>query len=450
MDLTANRLLPAFRAERNRMNFIDRALRMEYAQGEQLRLPSGATSEHRDLRNLAPTPILQTVITTLSQGLFVDGFRSDDEAEDDLAWATWQANDFDTRQTAIHRAALSYGVAYATATPGISAEGAQSVLRGVSPRQMFALYADPAEDDWPMFAIRVEPSGSKQVIRVYDEENVYFLAASADGQDLEFVEYREHGSGVCPVVRFTNLLDLDGRADGEVAPLLPTANRFRKTTYDRLLAQHFNSWKVRTIAGLDDFADNETDADRKKLKLRQDDILVAEDPDTKFGTLDETPLAPYIAAAQQDIADLSAAAQIPATAFHQGDVANISADAIAELRAGLNQKMFERKVNFGKSHTQLLRLAARQEGREVSPLARVTWQDMSPRTISQVVDALVKMVQGMEVPPEAVIGKVPGFTKSDVEDIKSTMRGRSAVNSLRERLQEARAATGQRGRGELG
>jgi hypothetical protein len=92
---------------------------------------------------------------------------------------------------------------------------------------------------------------------------------------------------VCPIIRHANMLDLDGRCDGEVEPFIPAAARINKTAFDRLVTQHFSSWKVRTVAGMAQPDDDES-VNRKKLEMRQEDLLVAEDPDTKFGTLDET------------------------------------------------------------------------------------------------------------------------------------------------------------------
>ncbi len=441
LDLTRDILWPKLRAERERLRTIDKWLRNPRELAP-LELPRGATREHKALRDLSDTPLLGTVVTTMSQGLFVDGYSAPDQREDAAGWRTWLANDFETRQSAIHRAAISYGTAYVTVTPGVDADGPRSVLRGVSPRKMLAVYQDPAEDDWPMYAIRSDPSGSSYMLRVYDEEAVYYLAVDSGGTDFEFIEWREHPAEVCPVVRYTNLLDLDGRADGEVEPLVPIAARHRKTVYDRLLTQHYNSWKVRTIAGLQDFADSQEEADAKKIKLRQDDILIAEDHDTRFGTLDETPLDGFISAAGADKDDLSSVAQIPSTVFGHSKIANLSADAISELRAGLNQKLFERKASFGKSHAQALRLASYLEtGEHGDVAARMQWRDMSPATISQVVDALGKAVDQLGVPAEGVWHMIPGVSRADIEDwsrMARTQAGREALAAVAEAARLAR------------
>jgi hypothetical protein len=67
----------------------------------------------------------------------------------------------------------------------------------------------------------------------------------------------------------------------------PDHGRIDQTTFDRLLIQRFQSWKVRTVSGMT-LPDNDEDVHRAKMKLSVEDVLVAEDNDTKFGTLPET------------------------------------------------------------------------------------------------------------------------------------------------------------------
>lgn len=440
IELFREQLLPAFVNESARVEALDLWIRRD---GKDIRLPRKANAEHKSLAAIARTPLLPLVITNTAQALYVDGYKAPDEAADAAGWQTWQANDMDMRQSALHRAGLGHGLAYATVLPGEDSQGPRSVIRGVSARKMIAVYADPAEDDWPMFALRRETSGSSYLWRIYDEEAIYFLSTRADHTDAEFVEWREHNAGVCPVVRYANLLDLDGNADSDIDQLIPLAERFNKTVYDRLLTQHFNSWKVRTIAGLQEFAEDEASAERKKIKLAQDDILVAEDPDTRFGTLDETPLDGFIKAEQEELDTLSAVAQVPSTVL-SGKVANLSADAIAELRAGLVQKVFERQVSFGKAHAQALRLAYWLEtGEESDVAARVTWRDMQPRTMAQTVDALGKAAQMLDVPPRAIWHLIPGVSKSDVDDWRAEAdiaAARQARQGIAEAAAHARAS----------
>lgn len=416
VNLAADELLPLYWKERDRLDRLDKWCRWSQ---EDARLPRAASPELKRLVQLAKTPWLGLVVTTTAQCMYVDGYRSPDDPKDSTCWDIWEANDFDTRQIAVHRAALQYGTAYVTCLPGKDATGAaRSVMRGLSPRKMLATYADPAQDDWPLYAIRVERVGDGYAFQVFDDTSIYFLTgAGADRTGVPtFVERRDHDTGVTPVVRYANL-DLEGRAVGDVEPYISVASRINKTSLDRLLVQHFGSWKVRTIAGMA-APDDEELANRQKIRIRQDDILVAEDADTKFGQLDETPLDGFIAAWESDIEALAAVAQVPSHNL-TGKMVNLSAEALAAARASLSQKVTEWQKVLGKAHEQALRLAAGQEGETAAArdfAAHVTWQDMEIRSMSQAVDALGKAAQMLGVPQEALWQRIPGVTRTDVEE----------------------------------
>lgn len=427
-------LMPAFMRERDSLERIDRWARWHH---EPLRIPTQTTPELRQLRDLAKTPWLGLIVDTLTQSLFVDGYRGESEATTTGPWATWQANDFDNRQIAVHRSAFQFGTSYVTVLPGTDPTGKpRSVLRGVSRRRMFARYCDPAADDWPETAMKVhyQPDGSV-ALTVYDDAFAHYLTSDRTGGGLEYVGFDEHGAGVCPVVRYANMLDLDGRAVGEVEPFIDLAARIDKTIFDRLMTQHYASWKVRTVAGMA-IPDTEEQQNASLLKLRQDDILWAEDPDTKFGTLDASSLEPFIGAAKSDIQALAAASQTP-THNLTGDMVNLSAEALAAARASLTQKVYERQKSFGKSHAQTLRLAATLEGNTAAAAdftARVSWQDMSVRSLSQAVDAYGKAAQMLGVPEQALWRFIPGVEQADLDEWRKLAEQDNPVTQLQAAL----------------
>lgn len=415
--------------ERDRLDKIDLWLRWRQ---EPIPIPRKATTEMRKLAELSQSPWLSLVVTTVAQSMYVDSYRSqlddpgDEEIDPDSPWHIWLANGMDQRQVAIHRAGLGYGYSFVTVLPGENFLGEQMpVIRGKSPRKFYAAYEDPATDDWPQAAIDVEKHKDQFHVTFYDEKFAYSLVSDLQGEKWDLAGQEEHNTGVPPVVRYCNMLDLDGRTPGEVEPHIKLAQRINKTAFDRMLTQHFSSWKVRTIAGLAE-PDDAENANREKIRLSQEDLLVAEDPDTKFGTLDETPLEGFIAAWRSDIESLAAVSQTP-THELTGQLANLSAEALAAARASLSQKVAERQKSFGRSHGQTLRLAALIDGSDDyarDPTGRVTWQDMEIRSISQAVDALGKAAQMLGVPVKALWGRIPGVDRSDVEEwAKMAMEG---------------------------
>jgi hypothetical protein len=438
VDLVKDTLFPQYQKEKDRLDRIDHWYRWRQ---EDIKLPRRATPELKALAEMSKVPWLGLVVSTVSQCMYVDGYRSSLDAarpdgEMSQPWKTWHANAFDQRQIAIHRAMLAYGYAFVKVLPGADHEGKRSVLRGVSPRKMFAVYGDPAEDDWPMYAIQVAtaPKGG-YLVSFYDENEVHYVGFDSVGAAPEWISSQVHGAGVCPFVRYTNQLDLDGRADGEVEPYIPAASRINKTAFDRLVTQHFSSWKIRTVAGLAQPDDDEA-ANRKKLELRQEDLLIAEDPDTKFGTLDETPLEGFISAWRADIEALAAVSQTPTHAL-TGQLINLSAEALAAARAGLTQRVTERQKTAGRSHVQALRLGAQLEGHDDEAhdvFARVTWQDMEIRSIAQAVDALGKAATMLQVPVKALWQRIPGVEKSDVDDWETMAKEADPVTQMTNQL----------------
>lgn len=436
-ELVNGQLFPAFKHEKDRLDKIDNWLRWDH---DKPHSPAQATKEYKQLADRAQSPWLGLVVTSSAQALYVDGYRGADDKDNAEPWRYWQINGMDSRQSAVHRAALGYGLAYMTVTPGEDDFGnPMPVMRGVSPRRMTTFYKEPEHDDWPMFALRCDPAkvdGSMGYsLKLYDDNNVYFLNADSTGTALTYIESREHNLGLCPVIRYANQLDLEGRAPGEVEPFIPIAARIDQTTFDRLVVQRFASWIVRTVAGMSVSETTETTGEtpeQTKLRLRIEDLLIAEDPDTKFGSLPATPLSGFIEAAEADIRVLAAVSQTPA---HEmlGQMANLSAEALAAARASLTAKVEERRYSFGESHEQTLRLASWVMGDKDAAMdrsAQVRWRDTEIRSLSQAADALGKLAQMLGVPVELLWEKIPGFTQQDVDRAEALVKEGDSFQQL--------------------
>lgn len=448
IELVRDRLYPMFLRERERLAWLDRWLHWE---AEPLHLPAGANAEQRNLRDLARTPWLQLVVASTSQAQIVDGFRSPDQRENSTAWEIWERNRFGAKQHAIHFAANGYGYCYGKALPGMLGDDRRARLTAVDPSRMIAVYGDELEDEWPMYALQGEPTSSEWLMRLYDDEAEHIVSVGASGADVEYVEHRIHAVGVCPVVRYAPFLDLRGRAIGEVEPFVNLAKRLNKNVHDRLLAQHYNSWKIRTASGIDlgkglkeptsesspeEWSAYFAEIEKRRIRLGQSDVLVAKDHDTKFGTLDETPLDGFVRVDESDQQTLAATSQTPITAF--AELSNVSADTIAEIRNGWAQKVAVRRDGLADAHAQLLRLGAHIEGDEAAAndfRSRITWQDMQVRSLSQAADALGKIAQMLGVPVQALWPLIPGVEKADVDEWKQMAAEGDAFAGLEDLLQ---------------
>lgn len=418
VDLVGDKLLPEFITELRRLDSIDLWYRWRH---EDLVIPNAATKEMKALLELARTPWLGSVVTGVAQSMYVDDYRTPDSTDDMPAWALFQRNGLESRQMAIHRAMLAYGRCYGTVLPGVDPLTGEPmpVMRGVSPRRMLAFWADPVEDEYPMFTLRAEPQGNHWLLRVLDEEGQYFLSTEVkpgSSDKVLFISNEAHEIGVTPVVQFSNLLDLEGRTDGEVEPLIPLAKRIDKTTYDRLLIQHFNSWKVRYATGLAKPEDDE--AENLRMRLRQDDVLLSDSIDTKFGTLDETTLDGILKAYETDIKTLAAVSQ---TATHSltGDMINVSAEGLAAAKAEAEAKRTERQKSAGVTWGKWLRLGSYVAGDDEAAnnyMATVSWADTSTRSLASAADALGKLATQLGIPPRALWTRIPDVSKTDAAE----------------------------------
>ena len=387
------------------------------------RTPPKASREHKALADLARTPWLGLVVTNVAQAMYVDNVVGADGAVPDL-WRIWLSNNMQAHQVGNHRAMVAYGHTYGVVMPATDNGVDTARMRCLSPRRMACRWVDAGTDLYPEYALEVLSASARE--RRYRLYGPHFAYSIVDRDDAPYVvtEVVHHGVGVTPVVRFANMLDLDGHVVGEVVPFIPTASRINKTSYDRLLAQHFNSWKVRTIAGMDlPMIEDDPDAEaaaiaQEKMRLAQEDILISEDADTKFGTLDATSLDTFVTAWRADIEALAAVSQTPAHAL-TGQLVNLNAEALAAARSPLTQKVYERQVNAGASYGRMLRLAASVSGMDdaaADDMTRVTWQDMEIRSMSQAVDALGKAASMLKIPARGLWNRIPGVERSDVQE----------------------------------
>lgn len=421
LDLVKSDLLPAWKKERTVLDRVDRWMRWDH---DTPTVPlRAATREYRGLLANSQTPWGDFLVSSLARTLFVEGYRSSDAEENGRAWRIWQANGMDGHQVPLHRSVIGYGTAYGLALPGKSPLTGEEMpkLRGFSAREMIALYEDPADDEWAYIAMRVATIRNKAELRVYDDMLVHTFDMP-DGLKGEKFDYRgaeEHNAGVCPVVRFTNRMDLEGRVSGEVEPFITVLARLDQTTFDRLVVQRFASWIVRTVSGMT--IPDDANVAQEKLRLAAESILIAADKDTTFGSMPATPPNGFIDSHDSDVRVLSAVAAAPA---HEmlGSMANLSAEALAAARAPQTAKSDEAKHTLGEKHEQLLRLGAHIAGDTESAAdfsSSVRWKDTEIRSLSQAADALGKIADQLGFPRELLWEKIPGLDQQDIERAKA-------------------------------
>lgn len=436
----------AWQRSTNKAKMLDLWARGEYHReefkGEYLpSIPDSANQEMTELRDVSPTPWGRLIIGAVSQALAVTNHRNTDgNAESTKTFnETWKINSMMSRQGAIYRSALGQNISYISTLPAKRPHtGLPTVrMRGVPATKMAAFYDEEGEDDFARFAmqgdLQVVEGDEKIMLRVYDEERTYHLSCNLDGSEMKYITHDVHDVGVTPIHRFSPQLDLEGRAMGEIQPFIPLLRRLDQDVFDRLVVQRFNSWRVRYIAGM---AKPGTPEEEKAaaMMLRVTDLLVSPDKDTKFGTLDGSDIKPYVDAHDADVKDLAAVSQTPPHHL-LGQMANLSAEALAAAEASLMRKVDEYKLSFGQTWDHALRSAAfilaKEYGEEYTREAldyntEVRWKDSESRSLSQAADALGKIADQLNVPVEMLWEQLPFWKKEDTARAKQMLQDAGA------------------------
>ncbi len=405
---------------------------------------ANVSQEYENLAQLAPSAFAGLVVKAVSQTAQVEGIRMPKQRENLEVWETFQRNRWAMRQDAIHRDAVAKGIAYGSVLPGVDPFTGDDLarMRGYSATEMAAWYEED-DDEWPRLALHAIPAQIQSdggvlvdgwIVKLFDEDSVHTMQIKGDGwtlEEWEYVTFEDHGMRVVPIARCTNRLDLDGRTFGEIEPVLPLLRRIDQDVFDRLIVQRFGAWKVRYATGLAKPSTQEQ-ANIQAMKLMVEDLLVAGDPNAKFGTLDGSDPGIYSKITDDDLRMLSAITQLPPHHL-LGLSSNLQAEALAAAEAGLQRKSKDFRTSAGEFHRQMARMAATINGNATEAAAwdmQITWADTESRSLNQAADALGKMAVQLKVPVEMLWEKIPGWTDTDVERAKELIESGDAIDAV--------------------
>jgi SPP1 Gp6-like portal protein len=437
-------------AEQDRLRRINRYMKNK---SDPPYAPRGVNAEYRWIMKKSKRNFLPLVVSVISQNLHVDGYRPTGTTANQVAgpqrpnptWDAFRANRMISRQHGVHRSVIKYGSAYTVVLPGrMSTDEEQQqdvpVIRPVSPRRMTAMYADDVDDEWPQFAIEVRQvqlpkNRSRVYVYVYDEDTRFILASSIISGYASIANYNlnlanpadpflngqapiaSHGLGICPVVRFLHETDLDGEDDmtGEIEPIIEVQDQVNFTTFNEMMAEQYAAFRQRWVTGMAPV--DEQGREQAPFRPGVDRMLAAEDPNTRFGEFGETALAPYSGSREDAIKHMSTITQIPPYSL-LGQIANMSAEALAAAKDGQDSHVDEIKSNLTDSWRNTFRLTGLAAGDKDTwndLFGTVVWRDMSTRSFAATIDGLTKVAQMLGVPEQELWSRIPGVTAEDVQ-----------------------------------
>lgn len=468
---------------------------MDYLDGKHAKpyMPKRATGEYRWLVKRSVENFLPLISGVVSQNLHIDGYRrgmddldpvaeananpADDDADypedlarlgqdeaTDPAWLGWRANRMVSRQHGIFKSVAKFGSAYCVVTkanldlPGSDKPAQSALARPVSPAKMTAFYCEDLDDEWPVFAIERQiivdasaPGKSVQVIVMYDDAWRHILIGNAEGNNLRLADATldkgilqgrtpsaQHEMGVCPVVRYMHEIDLDGQdCSGEIEPLIPIQDQVNFATFNLNITMQFAAFRQRYVIGM-----ASTDKDGKPtmpFSPGVDRMMSSDSPDTKFGEFDVSPLAPYVETREASIRHMSTISQVPP--YHLlGQVANLSAEALAAARDGFDSKIKELQAVLTDPSRNTFRLISRASGdmdgwNDLN--GTVVWRDTSARAFAATIDGLAKAAQMLGVPVTELWRRIPGVTADEVNSWIRTATATDAIEELNKKYQAA-------------
>jgi hypothetical protein len=127
-------------------------------------------------------------------------------------------------------------------------------------------------------------------------------------------------------------------------------------------------------------------------------------------------LDPYINARDAAIRHMSTISQVPP--YHLlGQIANLSAEALAAARDGLDRKISELQSVNTDPWRNVFRLSSKASGNIAGwndLNGQVIWRDTSARSFAATIDGLTKAAQMLGVPVEELWRRIPGVTADDI------------------------------------
>jgi len=410
------------------------------------------------------------LVDAISERVNLTGVRlSGDEADLDL-WRILKGNHIDVDQRLVHSEALTLATSYYSVwTDGddgvkIVPESGFQVTHEADPadrREMLAaikawkddvrglLYATiylpesifrwsaPIPDSWTDFE-NTHTHGSKREKLDHGDEHSIILNSSVSSiqekvEEIKWVERDEfeveNTLGRVPIVPISNRPTLFAGAQSEIDDLVPILERIDKFTLDLLVTSEAGSFKQKWATGLKVPTDPISKKPIEPYDAAVSKLWIATDEKTKFGSFDASELAPYLAAIDAQVAQLSAVSRVPSYYLVSPNLVNPpSAETMQAVEGGLIRKAEALMGVWGEAYEELIRLALEVLGDERADEEglELVWDDPSMPSAAVQADAAVKWAT-LGVPNE-VLWEKGGATPEEIARWK-TISARQALTA---------------------
>ena len=339
----------------------------------------------------------ELIVDAVAERMTVVGFRFGDEAADHTAWTLWQANDLDADAELAITDALSDGLSYMLVQPDESSPVGVTIT-GEHASECVVLYR-PGRRRERMAGYKrfydVGTSSGTAVLQLPDVIATWDLVAGGTNWGRPDIATNPLGEVSMVAIRPQPRTVGPPRSELMGTGVISIQDRINTTIYNRLVATDFAAFRQIWATGLPlrKAPDGKADTQKPPFDVGADRLLVSEDPNTKFGVIDESTLSGYIRAVEEDVQHLAAITRTPPH-YLLGRMVNVSGDALKAAETGLVAKVKRRAGHVGEDLEEVMRLALSVVGTPESVnviSAETVWADFESRSEGQTVDALVKM-----------------------------------------------------------
>ena len=373
----------------------------------------------------------QLVVDAVEERLNVEGFRygSDPQADGD-AWRIWQANGLDADSQLAHSEALIKGDSYAIVWGDADGNPKVSIE---SPRDVIVAY---------------EPGNRKNRIaalkRWKDEDGVHatlftpnfvYKYEKEDGGNGKWQPDIDDGSmepwplpnplGVVPVVQLSNRASLTSTYGvSEFLNVIPQQDMVNKLLADMMIASEYIAFPQRYVTGLEIPVDEATGREKAPFQIALDKLLIAEDPNARFGTLSAGDLSNYVTGIETLVQHIASQTRTPPHYFFLGG--NFpSGDAIKSAETGLVAKSRRKMRFFGEAWEEVIRLCFKVQGDPRGDIqdTETIWGDPEYRSEAELADALIKR-SAIGVPRQQ-LWEDAGYSQTQISRFKAMEAGDS-------------------------
>jgi hypothetical protein len=373
----------------------------------------------------------QLVVDAVEERLNVEGFRhGEDPNSDKDAWAIWQRNNLDADSQLAHSEALIKGDSYALVwaddegQPKVSIESPRDVIVRFEPgdRKERIAALKRWKDDDGFHAILF----TKNYVYKFDKDNgdAEWHACHTTTEPWPLVNVM----GVVPVVPLVNRASLTSHFGvSEFLNVIPQQDAVNKLLADMLVASEYIAFPQRYVTGLEIPVD-ENGREKAPFQIALDKLLIAEDPQAKFGTLSAGDLQNYVTGIETLVQHIASQTRTPPHYFYLGG--NFpSGDAIKSAETGLVAKARRKMRFFGEAWEEVMRLCFKvlDDPRGDITNGETIWADPEYRSESELADALIKR-SSIGVPRQQ-LWEDAGYTQTQISRFR-TMEADDALNAL--------------------